>query len=296
MKKLVRLFTLALSLGVALPSWAQTTNEIPFEDALQDTENWREVAPEDLLRFRVMDGRGQEKGIILIELAEFTAPGHTERFTELARSGDLDGTVFHRVIDGFMAQGGDIESINPEKAENWPNIEGEFVFRRHPLKKDGSEPSMQKFGQDSSATDGYIMGFPVQTQSEYLASLTKDQAVESWIPHCKGVVSTARTNDPNSASTQFFLMRDTTHDLDRRYTAWGRVVAGQDVVDSIKTGEPVKIPDMLISADLVADLPEDEQPRVLVQKTDGPAFAPVLEANAGANVCTLPAVPTIVSE
>ena len=154
---------------------------------------------------------------------------------------------------------------------------------------------MDKLGNPQSATDGFIDGFPMQTQSEFLAGLTRDGSVESWMPHCEGVVSTARTTDPNSASTQFFLMRETTPHLDRTYTPWGRVVEGQDVVDSIRTGEPVRLPDILVSAKVVADMEEAERPRVLVMKTDSPMFAPVLEANPGRNVCDLPPVPTIVS-
>lgn len=293
MKIATRVFALAMCTLAPLTAWAQVTSTSTFEEALNDSANWREVPADHLISFRIMDGRGEERGNVLIEVSDFNAPGHTERFTELVKSGDLNGTVFHRVIDDFMAQGGDIESINPEKAEKWPEIPGEFIFTR-----DGSsgsfDPAMQKLGPNSSATDGYINGFPVQTQSEYLAAYTKDGLVESWIPHCKGVVSTARTNDPNSASTQFFLMRETTDSLDRLYTAWGRIVDGQDVVDAIKTGEPVRIPDVLVKAELVSEMDADEQPRVLVQRTDGPAFAEFLAANAGANVCDLPPVPTLV--
>ena len=295
MKSAVRVIALAICALTPFIANAQDESAISFEAALADEANWREVPSENLMSFRILDGRGAEKGTVLIEVADFSAPGHKTRFTELVKSGDLNGTVFHRVIDGFMAQGGDIESINAEKAAKWEDIPGEFIFMRKGV---GGKftPAMQKLGPDSSATDGYILGFPVQTQSEYLAAYTRDGLVESWIPHCKGVVSTARTNDPNSASTQFFLMRDTTHDLDRLYTAWGRIVSGQDVVDNIKTGEPVRVPDMLISAKMVSELPEDERPRVLVQRTDGPAFAEVLQANAGVNVCDLPPVPSLVSQ
>ena len=280
------------SAGVAS---AQSPDILPaFEEAVNDTQNWREVDPDDLLYFRIMDARGEEKGRILIETAEFVAPGHVERFKALARSGDLNGTSFHRVIDDFMAQGGDVEATYPEKAGVWENIPGEFVFTRYPLIAE-AELKMDKLGNPQSATDGFIDGFPMQTQSEVLAGLTRDGSVESWMPHCEGVVSTARTTDPNSASTQFFLMRETTPHLDRTYTPWGRVVEGQDVVDSIRTGEPVRLPDILVSAKVVADMEEAERPRVLVMKTDSPMFAPVLEANPGRNVCDLPPVPTIVS-
>ncbi|MAP94175.1 MAG: peptidylprolyl isomerase, partial [Ponticaulis sp.] len=268
--------------------------EVPeFSELAADSANWREAAPENLIQFRIQDGRGAERGVVLVEMAPFSAPGHIERFQALVASGDLNGTVFHRVIDDFMSQGGDVEQISTEKAENWPEIPGEFVFTRHPLDADDTVPPMQKLGPNSSATDGYILGFPVQTQSEYLASLTKDASVESWIAHCPGVASTARTTDPNSATTQFFLMRGTADFLDRQYTAWGRVVHGQEIVETMKTGEPVRLPEVLISAKMVSDMPEADRPRVLVQKTDGPAFASVLQENAGANVCDLPAVPSV---
>ena len=284
-----------LALASAGVAHAQSTETLPaFEEAEADTQNWREVDPENLLYFRIMDARGEEKGRVLIETAEFVAPGHVERFKELVRSGDLNGTGFHRVIDDFMAQGGDVEATYPDKAGVWGNIPGEFVFTRYPLAPD-ADLRMDKLGNPQSATDGYIEGFPMQTQSEFLAGLTRDGSVESWMPHCEGVVSTARTTDPNSASTQFFLMRETTHHLDRTYTPWGRVVEGQDVVDAIRTGEPVRLPDILISAKVVADMDESDRPKVLVMKTDGPAFAPVLAANPGRNVCDLPPVPTLVS-
>ena len=301
MKNLVS--SLVIGAFCSMPAFAQDTTEpvaaadaITFEAALADGENWREADPENLIKFRILDGRGQAKGVVYVEIATFTAPGHVERFTELVRSGDLNGTVFHRVIDDFMAQGGDVEAKDPSLTGKWENIPGEFTFLRRPLSEEDSVPAMQKLGTASSATNGYSQGFPVQTQSEYLAALTKEGTVESWIPHCEGVVSTARTTDPNSGSTGFFLMRYARQHLDRQYSSWGRVVAGQDVVNKIKTGEPVQNPDILISADIVADLPEDKRPRVLVQRTDGPLFASVLEANAGANVCDLPAVAAILSE
>ena len=295
MKSLIRSLLAAIGFS-ALASASAQVSELPnFEAALSDSENWREVPPENLIVFQIRSGRGEDRGRVVIETAPFAAPGHVERFTSLAASGDLDGTMFHRVIDGFMAQGGDIEAIDRERAANWPNIPGEFIFSRIPNSNADTIPEMQKLGVPAAATSGYILGFPVATQAEAFASLSRDGSVESWIPHCKGVVSTARTNDPNSASTQFFLMRDISPWLDRGYTAWGRIVSGQDVVDSIETGEPVRIPDVLVSARLVSELPDAERPRVLVQRTDGPLFATFLEANAGADVCELPPVPTLIS-
>ncbi|MAI92114.1 peptidylprolyl isomerase [Ponticaulis sp.] len=294
MKSFARSLLAAIGLTALTGAVAQEASLPTFDAALADTENWREVDPQNLMVFNIQAARGEDRGRVVIEAAPFAAPGHVERFRALVSSGDLNGTMFHRVIDGFMAQGGDVATVHPDRADAWPEIEGEFEFTRRPGAADDGVPDMQKLGIPASATSGYILGFPVRTQSESFAALTREGTVQSWIPHCKGVVSTARTNDPNSAATQFFLMRDISPHLDRAYTAWGRILEGQDAVDNIRTGEPVRLPDVLISAKLAADMPEDERPRALVQRTDGPLFAPTLAEQAGANVCELPPVPSIV--
>ncbi|MFC6199853.1 peptidylprolyl isomerase [Ponticaulis profundi] len=297
MKSLLK--ALLASVGLATLSGtaaiAQTdTMELSFAEALADTANWREVDPENLIVFDIATSAGETRGRVIIETAAFAAPQHVDQFKKIVRSGDFDGTIFHRVIDDFMAQGGDVAAMKPE-AEPWPNIPGEFVFQRKPNDASDDKPAVQYLGEANTATNGYALGFPIQTQSEFLAALTEDGIVESWMPHCKGMVSTARTSDPNSGQTQFFLMRETSPHLDRQYTSWGRIISGQDVVDAIKTGEPVRRPDVLSKAIMASDMSEDERPRVLVQRTDGPLFETVLTENAGANVCTLSPVPAIVS-
>ena len=127
--------------------------------------------------------------------------------------------------------------------------------------------------------------------------MSKDGLVESFIPHCPGVVSTARTSDPDSANSQFFLMRGRADHLDRQYTAWGRILEGLDVVLAIETGEPPANPDTLERASMAADRPEDDRPSVWVQRTDGPSFAAALEAGGAIDepdVCALEPVPIIV--
>ncbi len=155
-------------------------------------------------------------------------------------------------------------------------------------------------GRPETATNGYYQGFPVQTQSRFLAEMTADGMIESWIPHCASIVSTARTEDPNSANSQFFLMRHTRQHLDKQYTAWGRVVSGQDVVLAIRHGPDsengaVRQPDILQRAQIAADMPQSERPQVLVQRTDGPAFADRLAISEDTNVCDLPPVATLVA-
>lgn len=249
-------------------------------EAKADGANWREVDPERLLIFETTKGR------VLIETFPELAPKHVAQFTAITRSGDYDRTTFHRVIQGFMAQGGDIFALH-QRDSGLPNIEAEFIFRRDP-----AVLSFDMIGDPDRSRDGYYMGLPVRTQSAWLAELSAEGVVISHIPHCQGVVSTARLgNDENSGNSQFFLMRERSDHLNKDYSPWGRIVAGQDAVQSMKIGEPVLNPDVLISARVAADLEPNERPRVWVQRTDGPIFQEWLSSQeTDENVCDLPAV------
>lgn len=258
---------------------------VTADEARADPENWRQVNPENLLVFTTT------KGKILIEILPEFAPKHATQFRTIARSGLFNGTKFHRVIRGFMAQGGDIEQVR-RGGSGLPNIRAEFVFRRNP-----EQMPVDLLGSDQSLTQGYYMGFPIETQSKFLAFMTTDGKVESWILHCKGIVSTARTSDDeHSGNSQFFLMRGIAKHLDKNYTAWGRVVQGQDVVDDIELGEPPRIPDILTDAKVATDIPEFRRPAVWVMRTDGPKFKSYLSSNKETEVCKLPPVNTIVED
>jgi len=117
------------------------------------------------------------------------------QFRSIIRSGDYDGTSFHRVIEGFMSQGGDIFALKGRDS-GLPNMAGEFVFKRKP-----TDMVFDLLGRPETTRNGYYKGFPMQTHSEFLAEMTLDGTIESWIPHCASVVSTARTDDPNSANS-----------------------------------------------------------------------------------------------
>jgi len=256
------------------------------EDAAADAKNWRAVDPENMIVFDTTRGR------VLIEMLPDVAPAHAAQFKAIVRSGDYDGTSFHRVIRGFMAQGGDIFALKGRDS-GLPNIPGEFTFRRDP-----TAMPIDPIGLRDAATNGYYKGFPMRTQAFWLAEMSKDGRVESYIPHCAGVVSTARTDDPNSANSQFFLMRGEAPHLNQEYTAWGRIVAGQDAVMDIKIGEPPANPDILQTARMASDMDEADRPGVWVQRTDGPDFAAALKAYADAedwNVCNFPRVPAVVA-
>lgn len=193
-----------------------------------------------------------------------------------------------------MAQGGDVAQTHGEEAMLSP-MQGEFIFKRTP-----AEMPLDAIGPADSAVGGFYNGFPIETQAQFLAELTADGTVESFIPHCKGVVSTARTDDPNSGNAQFFLMTGRAEHLDEGYTAKGRVLIGQDVVESIKLGPepngfPISAPDILRKAVLVSDLPVADQPKVWVQKTNSEDWAAKLAAadQLGNHICDLPPVPAV---
>jgi cyclophilin family peptidyl-prolyl cis-trans isomerase len=139
-------------------------------------------------------------GPVTITLRPDLAPGHVARIKELAREGFYDGVVFHRVIDGFMAQGGDPTGTGGGGSKK-PDLRAEFSSARH----------------------------------------------------ARGVCSMARTSNPNSANSQFFICFDDARFLDNQYTVWGKVTEGMENVDKIKRGEPVQNPDKIVKARMAAD-------------------------------------------
>ena len=136
-----------------------------------------------------------DTGVVTIKLRSDLAPGHVARISELAAEGFYDGVVFHRVIDGFMAQGGD------------PTGTGMGGSKKADLK----------------------------------AEFSKE-------PHVRGVCSMARSSNPNSANSQFFICLDDARFLDNQYTVWGEVTDGMDNVDALPKGEPPRTPGKIVTA------------------------------------------------
>ena len=151
-------------------------------------------------------------GTVTIELLPDVAPKHVARMKELARAGQYDNVAFHRVIDGFMAQTGDVKHGNME---------------------DG-------FNLRMAGTGG--------------SDLPNVPAEFSKIPHARGSIGAARSQNPDSANSQFFINFKDNDFLNGQYTVYGRVISGMEHVDAITRGEPPAEPDRMISVKVAADV------------------------------------------
>ncbi len=137
-----------------------------------------------------------DDGDVVIKFRSDLAPNHVARIAELANEGFYDGVPFHRVIPGFMAQGGDGGRGDGTGGSTKPNLKQEF----------------------------------------------------SKEPHVRGICSMARTSDPNSANSQFFIVFDDARFLDNQYTVWGEVTSGMELIDALPKGEPPRAPGKIVKA------------------------------------------------
>jgi len=175
MKKFLQIFLVsAFVLGITLNAKAQNMDDILYIEL--------------------------ESGTVAIEMKPDLAPQHVERIKKLANAGFYDGIVFHRVIDGFMAQTGD-----PTGTGTGGSMEADLP----------AEFSDTNFG--------------------------------------RGTIGMARTSDPNSANSQFFICFDDCSFLNGQYTIWGQVIEGMDLVDGLKRGEPPRNPDKMIKVTVGAN-------------------------------------------
>ena len=259
------LAALLILAGGSKPVWAaqKPAPGAPAPQAITapTAADWRTPDPQDIL---VID---TNKGRILVELAPLAAPNHVARLRELTRKGLYDGRSFFRVIDAFMAQTGDPEDRGTGGSD-LPDLAAEFTFRR------GAETPFVRVADQTVAEIGFIGSLPVMTQSSQLMPMTADGRVSGWALFCPGVAGMARGGAPDSANSQFFLMRQAYPSLEKRYTAFGRVISGLEVVRAIKTGEPVDPPqDVMTRVQVLADMPASSRPKVRVIETRGAWFA-----------------------
>jgi cyclophilin family peptidyl-prolyl cis-trans isomerase len=223
LKSLVALLV-GLLLGFALPA-ASVAQGLPVPPPVPAAD------PENTLLLDLSSG-----GRVTIQLRPDVAPKHVERIKLLARRGFYTGLTFHRVIDGFMAQGGDPKG-DGTGGSDLPDLAAEF----------------------------------------------------NGLPHVRGAVSAARTEQPNTANSQFFIMLSPHLTLDGQYTVFGRVIGGMNFVDAIEKGEPPASPSRILHASIAADNrpPPPQAPQVAAT----PATSSILNAPSAAGHAAGPAVP-----
>ncbi|VAV96094.1 Peptidyl-prolyl cis-trans isomerase [hydrothermal vent metagenome] len=228
---------------------------------------WRKVDPENTVYMDL------PAGLVIIELRPDVAPGHVKQIKTLVRNGFYNGLSFHRVIEGFMAQGGDPLGTGAGGSD-LPDLKAEFS-------RDTSDTDeFVEIGRDRIAPRvGFIDGMPFGAQPEALRAFKTDRHVDLWPLHCPGVMSMARTGDPNSANSQFFLMiGDARLNLDRRYSAWGWIVDGFEASRRIARGEPPTRPTPIMRVRIAADVPDADRREVEVMRTDSETFMRYIKA------------------
>jgi peptidylprolyl isomerase len=198
---MIRALLAGLMLMLAVPAAAQLPHEAasPPQPApaaqVIASPSLPAADPENILHLDLSTG-----GRVTILLRPDVAPGHVERIRTLVRRGFYNGVVFHRVIDGFMAQTGDPTGTG-QGGSDLPDLKAEF----------------------------------------------------NELPHVRGAVSMARTDEPDSANSQFFIVFQPVLRLDRKYTVFGRVISGMQWVDAVERGEPPQAPSRILQASIGAD-------------------------------------------
>jgi peptidylprolyl isomerase len=185
----------------------------------------------------------------VVELIPEVAPNHVARLQDLTREGVYDGRTFFRVIDRFMAQTGDPTTRARAARKSQPQGRVHLPPRR-------ADSAFVAAAAPAGLEVGYLKSLPVVSQAWSWSDGDPDKKVSAWGTYCPGVIGMARDEDNNSANSQFFLMRQPYPSLDKRYTAFGRVISGLDVVRAIKTGEPVPSPaGRMQKVRLLSDIP-----------------------------------------
>lgn len=236
---------------------------------------WRDVSPDNLV---LIDTR---YGQVAVELAPDFAPHHVERMRKLLHAHFYDGKSFYRVIDGFVAQGGADQDtsatadapVNPQILKDWPRLKAEF---------DAALPKTDSFtplgNPDLFAPEaGFVNGFRAGHDP-------KDGRY--WLLHCPGTFAFARDNDPDTATTEFYITIGQPRRLDRELTAFGRVLSGMQYLQKLDRGDPdvdsgvirdASKRDPILHMTLASDLPAKDRPHYRVLRTDTAYFAEQIE-------------------
>lgn len=240
---------------------AYSQEDLAGEAALEldVSQGYRLVEPENLLIITL------EYGEVVIELNADFAPNHSAQFRKFVGDGLYDGETFYRVIDGFVAQGG-LET--DERIAPYPSLKNEND--REILNR-----AFTPLGNDDLFAEevGHMAGFAV----------AQDRSIgREWLLHCPGAMAMARNEDPDTGSTEFYIVLAPQRYLDRNLTVFGRVISGMQYVQKLKRGDRaiqsgvIQAPDKgdtILSMTIAADLPEDSRPVWEVMDTQSVEFA-----------------------
>jgi peptidylprolyl isomerase len=254
---MVRALAAVLALMAAAPAAAQPS--VP---------DWRAPDPENIL---IID---TTKGRVIVEMRPEIAPQAVGRIKALARRGYYDGAQFYRVERGYMAQGGD-KGARTFRSD-LPDLKAEFTFRRTealPFISIRTTPSGEA---------GFVGATPVRIGADGVGHVN----------YCPGVAAMAHYAGADSANSQFFLMTGPAPQLEKTFTAWGRVVAGLAAVKALNTGNPPASPDRMTRVRVLADMPQDQRPALQLMDLHGPAFNEALRKliqarSGGFSLCDL---------
>ncbi|GAB3019891.1 peptidylprolyl isomerase [Bowmanella dokdonensis] len=223
-------------------------------------EQWRDPNPDDLVYIQL------PKGQIVIELAPFMAPHHVRQFKALVREGFYDGLDFYRVIEGFVAQAGDVEETRPSKYKGM--LKAEFSRNIAP----DSAYTLVQSPEFIAPQTGYLQGF---------AAGRDPQAGLEWLLHCPGTVAMARNNEADSGSTDFYIViGQAPRHLDRNMSVFGRVIYGMEYVQALPRGNPEVEMGVIKDAGqrgkiekawVASDMPADQRLILQVQEQDSEA-------------------------
>ncbi len=227
--------------------------------------DWRVLDPENMLVIEL------ERGRVVIALSDTLAQNHVSQVKALAREGFYDGLSFYRVIDGFVAQGGDVfETREIKNAET--SLAAEF-----------EEIVGDTFPFDAlSLVDGYAaeIGF-----SQSLPVGRDPETNSAWHLHCTGAFAFGRTNERDSASTEFYIALQPQRYLDRNLSVFGRVVEGMEHLQALRRVAPAQTPEddtgeTILSMRVAADLPEGERPALEIMRSDTQTFTEYVESRS----------------
>ena len=255
----------ATVLAVASPAFAEALEGKPTSAEILESaapSDWRALEPEETLYIEL------ERGRVVVALSTQLAKRHVAQIKKLAREGFYDGLSFYRVIDGFVAQGGDVlEKRNVKTAAR--RLKAEFD---EPAKKIAFSPIADADGY--AAQVGFVDSLPAGIDAE---------GDRIWHLHCVGAMAMARGNETDSAGTEFYIALQPQRYLDRNLTVFGRVVDGMEHLQALRRVAPAQseaddLGETILSVSVGADLPEEKQLKLEILRSGTETFGDYVEA------------------